>query len=182
MPLAGIQFSPAIPDAAIETTCAATGEPTGELRLYVIEAPVSSALMDRTVDQIARLPQRKAARGLLTPDVPGYYTVEVRDITLSQQLPKFAGEVVAQNSDDDDSLWDEGRLYATYDRVRTQAGRYFWYTRNGHGRGFWEDDEWENTERLMEVAQQYNEVYLYVGDDGMDVGIGLLVAVGIVLE
>lgn len=128
MPLTGIQFSPAIPDAAIETTCAATGEPTGELRFYVIEAPVSSALMDRTVDQIARLPQSKAARGLLTPDVPGYYTVEVRDITLSQQLPKYAGEVVAQNSDDDDSIWDEGRLYAKYDRVRTQAGRYFWCT------------------------------------------------------
>lgn len=131
MALTGIQFSPAIPDAAIETTCAATGEPTGELRFYVIEAPVSSALMDRTVDQIARLSQSKAARGILTPDVPGYYTVEVRDVTLSQQLPKYAGEVVAQNSDDDDSLWDEGRLYAKYERVRTQAGRYFWCT-TGH--------------------------------------------------
>ena len=87
--------------------------------------------MDRTVDQIALLPLSKAARGILTPDVPGYYTVEVRDVTLSQQLPKYAGEVVAQNSDDDDSLWDEGRLYAKYERVRTQAGRYFWCT-TGH--------------------------------------------------
>jgi len=101
--------------------------------------------MDRTVDQIARLSQSKAARGILTPDVPGYYTVEVRDVTLSQQLPKYAGEVVAQNSDDDDSLWDEGRLYAKYERVRTQAGRYFWCT-TGHvnheppNAGFWRED------------------------------------------
>lgn len=117
--------------------------------------------MDRTVDQIARLPQRKAARGLLTPDVPGYYTVEVRDITLSQQLPKFAGEVVAQNSDDDDSLWDEGRLYATYDRVRTQAGRYFWCT-TGHvnreppNGSYWREDRlnWSTAT----TYQQYDRV------------------------
>lgn len=161
MPLTGIQFSPAIPDAAIETTCAATGEPTGELRFYVIEAPVSSALMDRTVDQIARLPQSKAARGLLTPDVPGYYTVEVRDITLSQQLPKYAGEVVAQNSDDDDSIWDEGRLYATYDRVRTQAGRYFWCT-TGHVNKEPPDGSYWREDRLnwstATTYQQYDRV------------------------
>lgn len=156
--LAGIQFSPAIPDASVDCKAVAVGEPTGELRFYVIEAPRTSALIDRTTDQIARLAQDKAARGLFKADAAGYYTIEVRDITLSAPLPKFAGEVVAEHSDDDDSLWDESRLYAQYRRVRTAVGRYFWCTtahvnQEPPNAGFWRED------RLAWVTSTAYEVH-----------------------
>ena len=47
-----------------------------------------------------------------------------------------------------------------------RAGHDFWLTRNGHGAGFWDGDYPEpQATRLTEVAQQYGEYHLYVGDD-----------------
>jgi hypothetical protein len=47
------------------------------------------------------------------------------------------------------------------------AGRDFWYTRNGHGCGFW-DGDWPELvgEQLTVLAESYGEMYLYRGDDG----------------
>lgn len=49
-----------------------------------------------------------------------------------------------------------------------RAGQDFWFTRNGHGAGFW-DGDWPEpaATRLTDAAHAYGEVYLYVGDDGM---------------
>jgi hypothetical protein len=49
-----------------------------------------------------------------------------------------------------------------------QAGHDFFLTRNGHGVGFWEDDDWkeEAGERLSEAAKAFGETNIYVGDDG----------------
>lgn len=41
----------------------------------------------------------------------------------------------------------------------------FWLTRNGHGAGFW-DGDYENGDKLAEIAEEFGEVDLYVGDDG----------------
>lgn len=50
------------------------------------------------------------------------------------------------------------------------AGIDFWLTRNRHGSGFWDSpDEWPmGADKLLtERAHEYNEVHLYVGDDGL---------------
>jgi hypothetical protein len=49
-----------------------------------------------------------------------------------------------------------------------QAGRDFWLSRNGHGSGFFdEDDLSENMQkRLQSAAKKFGTFDLYVGDDG----------------
>lgn len=50
----------------------------------------------------------------------------------------------------------------------TQAGRDFWYTRNGHGCGFW-DGDWPEpyASALDRAAKFFREVDPYLGDDGL---------------
>jgi hypothetical protein len=49
----------------------------------------------------------------------------------------------------------------------TVAGRDFWYTRQGHGCGFW-DGDWREpyASRLTEAAKAFGAVTVYLGDDG----------------
>jgi hypothetical protein len=51
-----------------------------------------------------------------------------------------------------------------------QAGRDFWFTRNGHGVGFWDrgDDNYSKAARdtLTEWAHTFGPWDLYMGDDG----------------
>jgi hypothetical protein len=49
-----------------------------------------------------------------------------------------------------------------------QAGHDFWFTRNGHGVGFWETYDWEKDagEKLTVAAKRFKEARLYIGDDG----------------
>lgn len=56
--------------------------------------------------------------------------------------------------------------YETDDYDDTRAGRDYWYTRNGHGVGFWDRDLGELGEKLSAVAR-YSAVDLYRGDDGL---------------
>jgi len=64
----------------------------------------------------------------------------------------------------DGVAWDSGH----YDREA--AGGDYWFTRNGHGVGFWsrsfEGDAAEVAERLDQAASQAGESDLYLGDDG----------------
>lgn len=48
------------------------------------------------------------------------------------------------------------------------AGHDFWYTRNGHGVGFWDRDFEcvDALDRLDKACKKWGEFYLYVGDDG----------------
>lgn len=48
-----------------------------------------------------------------------------------------------------------------------QAGHDFWFTRNGHGCGFW-DGDWPEpyATALTDAAKAFPERDLYVGDDG----------------
>lgn len=50
---------------------------------------------------------------------------------------------------------------------RAHAGHDFWLTRNLHGAGFW-DGDWSKpqAETLTNAAHNYDEQYLYIGDDG----------------
>lgn len=49
-----------------------------------------------------------------------------------------------------------------------QAGRDFWYTRNGHGCGFW-DGDWPAPYdvSLTAMAKAFGESAVYLGDDGL---------------
>ena len=63
-------------------------------------------------------------------------------------------------------------LARAYDCVgydETRAGHDFWYTRNGHGVGFWCRDELgdELGEALSEAAKLAGECDVYEGDDGL---------------
>ena len=48
-----------------------------------------------------------------------------------------------------------------------QAGHDFWLTRNGHGCGFWETSDWQESvgSKLNQLAHDFGECGLYVGDD-----------------
>ena len=51
------------------------------------------------------------------------------------------------------------------------AGFHFWLTRNHHGAGFWDGDYSPRIGRLLtDRAQDFSEVYLYVGDDNLIYG------------
>jgi hypothetical protein len=59
------------------------------------------------------------------------------------------------------------RAYQTPGYDVEHAGHDFWLTRNGHGAGFWDRGLGLVGKRLTDVAHQYGEVDLVVGDDGM---------------
>jgi hypothetical protein len=46
------------------------------------------------------------------------------------------------------------------------SGRDFWYTRNGHGCGFWDRACYRNRDHLTQIAQEFCEVDPYTGGDG----------------
>jgi hypothetical protein len=47
------------------------------------------------------------------------------------------------------------------------AGHDFWFTRNGHGAGFWDRGLGELGNRLTAASKVYGGVDLYLGDDEM---------------
>ena len=52
----------------------------------------------------------------------------------------------------------------------TIAGHDFWYTRNGHGVGYWDRDLGDVGDRLSKACgwqTDFPEVYMYRGDDGL---------------
>jgi hypothetical protein len=52
----------------------------------------------------------------------------------------------------------------SYDKM--QAGRDFWFTRCGHGVGFWDRGLNAIGDELSEIAGQFGNRDLYAGDDG----------------
>ena len=46
-------------------------------------------------------------------------------------------------------------------------GHDFWLTRNREGAGFWDGFWGEDGDTLTELAQEFPEVDVYVGDDGL---------------
>lgn len=50
----------------------------------------------------------------------------------------------------------------------TQAGRDFWYTRNGHGVGYWDRPQLtpDISERISDIACKFGAIAMYRGDDG----------------
>lgn len=47
------------------------------------------------------------------------------------------------------------------------VGRDFWYSRNGHGVGFWDRGLGQIGDKLHAACKKWRELYLYRGDDGL---------------
>ena len=83
---------------------------------------------------------------------------------LIESIKAECAEWQATNAD----LLAEAYAREGYDVVR--AGHDFWYTRNGHGVGFWCRDELEDGDlgdRLSEAAKLAGVCDVYEGDDGL---------------
>jgi hypothetical protein len=50
------------------------------------------------------------------------------------------------------------------DYSEIQAGRDFWFTRNGHGVGFWNRDLGQVGDDLADIAREFGEVYPWFAD------------------
>jgi hypothetical protein len=74
-------------------------------------------------------------------------------------IKKDCAEFLSKNS----ALLDAAISTIEYDLF--QAGCDYWFTRNGHGVGFWDRNLGEIGDQLSDAAR-YSEVYLYKGDDG----------------
>lgn len=62
----------------------------------------------------------------------------------------------------DGTLQDSHRPAWNYDAKA--AGRDFWFTRNGHGVGFWDRDLGDIGDQLSEIAREFGEVNASFGD------------------
>lgn len=85
---------------------------------------------------------------------PAALVAMVRDCARFQEL---AGDLIA----------DENLLRAPDHDTEGTFGIDFWFTRNGHGVGFWDGSYAEPAAtHLTRIAKQFGETSLYVGEDG----------------
>lgn len=119
-------------------------------------------------------PEGSATFSTLTEFQQGYVEAmfftadeELRDVTFAdlsdEALAKVRGDCARFVTAARDLL---NEAYSdTYDIM--QAGRDFWFNRNGHGVGFWDRDLPKPLgDKLSKVAHASGECSLYMGDDG----------------
>jgi hypothetical protein len=94
---------------------------------------------------------------------------ELADASFAELAPDALKRIIEDCNDfqtsfraDLDEATDNGRING-YDMQR--AGNDFWYTRNGHGTGFWDRDLGDIGKRLTEMSKPYSSCDLYRGDD-----------------
>ena len=76
-------------------------------------------------------------------------------------------EKALKQADKDCDLFIEkaGDLLDDFDD--TDIAHDFWLTRQGQGAGFWDGDYPDEIgDKLTEIANDFRELYIYVGDDG----------------
>jgi len=77
-------------------------------------------------------------------------------------------ETLEKMKSDCEKFNDEAFQLWVKDYPESQAGHDFWFTRNHHGVGFWEDDfgDKETNKKLTEIADKFGEYDLEINDDG----------------
>lgn len=81
----------------------------------------------------------------------------IEDFTV-EALRKACADCDAFRDTHSGDLEDEDDGHAAHD---------FWLTRNGHGCGFWDGDYEElKGERLTEGSKEFNEIYIWVDEEG----------------
>lgn len=97
---------------------------------------------------------------------------DLQDATTAELAPDTLAQIVAECSDfQTRHAALLAQAYACADYGPEQAGRDFWFTRNGHGAGFWDRDQLDELgDALSELcgwrAPAFHEINLYRGDDG----------------
>ena len=103
---------------------------------------------------------------------------ELRDVTFSDLAPETLERIIADCAGfQQTNAFELARAYdyPGIDYDETKAGRDFWYTRNGHGTGFWDRDMRDlNTcgpggtlSSACGWRTQFEKTDLYLGDDGL---------------
>lgn len=85
---------------------------------------------------------------------------------------ELSDDLVRKAKKDWSKFWKEAQKLAdTFGEELdpSQTGHDFWFTRNGHGVGFWEADHTseELGNALTKLSKRFGEVTTYVGDDGL---------------
>lgn len=93
----------------------------------------------------------------------GVFHVKARDL-----LQRACGHTFPARVIGDGSLPNSHRPAWKYDA--RAAGRDFWYTRNGHGVGFWDRGLGEVGDRLSDIAREFGECHASFGEaaDGLE--------------
>lgn len=95
---------------------------------------------------------------------------ELEHASVAELAPETLNTIQAEcdafqtaNRADIDEATDNGRING-YDDA--SSGRDFWFTRCGHGVGFWDRGLGDVGDKLSDAARKAGERYLYRGDDG----------------
>lgn len=92
----------------------------------------------------------------------------LQDATVAELAPSALQKIIVDCQNFQHENADE--LQAAYETETgydaEKAGRDYWYTRNGHGTGFWDRGLGVHGDYLANAAR-YSEVSLYRGDDGL---------------
>ncbi|MGY2987684.1 hypothetical protein [Bradyrhizobium sp. USDA 4508] len=98
---------------------------------------------------------------------------ELKDCTLDDVSPEMMQAIEADCRDFQEAnvelLERVNGVTGRYERSPyddERAGTDFWFTRNGHGAGFWDRGLGADGDRLSDMAKAYGCSDLYLGDDG----------------
>lgn len=85
-------------------------------------------------------------------------------LELNYDITDFSAEALRKIKKDCDAFQQQA---TGIEENLTRAGHDFWFTRVGHGTGFW-DGDWptELGDELTELSQKFGHVDVYIGDDG----------------
>lgn len=89
--------------------------------------------------------------------------------TMIADCEKFQADNAANIAKLDGATWDGSEKWGAYDLE--SVGRDLWFTRNGHGVGFWDrgfiaDDARQAADDLTSACEALGECDIYKGDDG----------------
>jgi hypothetical protein len=95
---------------------------------------------------------------------------ELEHVTFADMAPETLDKITtdcakfqADNRALLDRAFDMGFAQGHYDAE--SAGNDFWYTRNGHGVGYWDRDLGQVGDDLRDACKVWSGVTLYLGDD-----------------
>lgn len=92
---------------------------------------------------------------------------EIGDAGFADLDPDALAKILADCAKFQDSRAWADTLEGHQGADEEHAGRDFWYTRNGHGCGFW-DGDWPEpyATQLTDATKAFGEVSVYLSDDG----------------
>jgi hypothetical protein len=87
---------------------------------------------------------------------------------MSEYSPDWSQAALERAKTDCDRFQAENAEALELGDIGGNAAHDFWYTRNGHGAGFW-DGDWNDpwADQLVAASRGFGEANSYVGDDGL---------------